>query len=91
MRLLGLAPPEGFSGFERSYFDAVETAGEEVSRSFLFARGLWLWSTLRSVHPRKKLWGLRRDRQYNTTPLAFRTKSAIARLSDRCSLQSPRS
>jgi glycosyltransferase involved in cell wall biosynthesis len=79
MKLLGLSPADVFSGFETSFFDAVEARGPSITRVSVEAPWFKLLSTIASVHPRRSTWGNKRDRLYHTSISAFRVKSAEAR------------
>jgi glycosyltransferase involved in cell wall biosynthesis len=79
MRVLGLSPKRIFSGFEVSFFDAVEGCGVAVAREPVEAPLFKLASTIASVRPSRTAWGHKRDRLYHTTITAFRLKSAAAR------------
>ncbi len=78
MRLLGLSPARVFSGFETSFFDAIEAQGPAIERISLEIPWFRLWCTLTSFAPDRKRWGTRRDRHYHTTISAFKIKSAAA-------------
>lgn len=79
MRLLGLSPARVFSGFETSFFDAIEAQGPTIERVSLEVPWFRFWCTLSSFAPDRKRWGTRRDRHYHTTVSAFKIKSAAAR------------
>ncbi len=78
MRLLGLSPARIFSGFEASFFDAVEHQGVSVERVIVEVPWFKLLATLASARLPKSVWGNKRDRMYHTTTTAFRVKSATA-------------
>ncbi len=78
MKLLGLAPSKIFSGFEKSFFDAVRNQGCEVTHKEVELPWFKLLCTITSFHPQKKRWGTRRDLHYHTSIAAFKFKSKSA-------------
>ncbi len=78
MKLVGISPATIFSGFENSFFDAIEQQGLTIDRRQVEVPWFKAWCTLTSFHPVKKLWGTRRDLHYHTTARAFNVKSAAA-------------
>ena len=78
MRLLGLSPAHVFSGFEVSFFDAVEHRGVSIERVAVEVAWFKLLATLASTRLPRSAWGNKRDRMYHTTTAAFRLKSARA-------------
>lgn len=79
MRLLGLSPAKIFSGFETSFFDAIEAFGPSVERVAIEVPWFKLLATVTSVRRQRSAWAHRRDLHYHTTVTAFKVKSAAAR------------
>lgn len=78
MRVLGIAPSSVFSGFEKSFFDAIAKQGAKVD---VFENEIpWLryLCTMSSISWPLKKWALRRDLHYHTSILAFEYKSRYA-------------
>ncbi len=78
MKLLGLSPGKIFSGFEKSFFNAIRAESVEVEHLEIEIPWFKLLCTLSSFHPVKKKWGTRRDLHYHTSISAFNKKSAYA-------------
>ncbi len=78
MRLLGLSPARIFSGFETSFFEAVEDRGVSIDRVAVEVPWFKLLATLGTARLPKSAWGNKRDRIYHTTRAAFRLKSVAA-------------
>lgn len=78
MRLLGLSPKGTFSGFEISFFRAIEAQGAQIRRIEVELPLFKLLCTFTSFSPNKKKWATERDLQYHTSIAAFKNKSAFA-------------
>jgi glycosyltransferase involved in cell wall biosynthesis len=78
MRLVGLSPAHIFSGFEKSFFEAIESRGLTITRKQVEIPWFKMWCTLTSFNISKKVWGTQRDRNYHTTVSAFKVKSLAA-------------
>ncbi len=79
MNILGLAPAGTFSGFEKTFFQALIEKGATVNRNSVESPAFRLACAVAGWHPRKSQWGLRLNRNYHTSIRAFRLKSRIAR------------
>lgn len=78
LRLIGLSPDRVFSGFERTFFDAVAAQGAAITRIPVEIPWLKGLCTLTSFYPGRKRWATRRDRHYHTSIASFRLKSGLA-------------
>ena len=75
MRLLGLAPGQIFSGFETTFFRAIEAQGLQIKPIEIEIPSFKLLCTFSSFYPQKKIWATRRDLHYHASTSAFIRKS----------------
>ncbi len=78
MNIIGLSPSRIFSGFETSFFEAINKRGASVTRVAVEVPWFKLFSIVRSFHPVKKKWGTRNDVSYHASMMAFKIKSRHA-------------
>jgi glycosyltransferase involved in cell wall biosynthesis len=74
-KFIGISPAGIFSGFETSFFNAVEKQGWESIYFPIELPCFKLLCTLKSFSINKSKWGLSRDLAYNTSIDAFKKKS----------------
>lgn len=78
MKILGLSPSYGFSGFETSFFDSIKPYNAKVENVHIDSSILKYATIFTSFNINKKKWGTKRDFQYFTSIVAYNTKSRIA-------------
>lgn len=78
IRILGFAPKGVFSGFEKTFFNAIEKQGAVVNSISVELPIFKLICTLKTISAKRSKWGLKRDLAYNTSIKAFKKKSEFA-------------
>lgn len=73
IKFLGIAPGCGtFSGFEKSFFKAIQNQGWSYSRLEVELNYLKYFCALKSFSLNKSYWGVKRDRCYHASILAHK-------------------
>ena len=79
IKILGFAPYGTFSGFEKSFFSAIEKQGAIVDNIVVELKIFKFLCTLKTISLNRSRWGLKRDLAYNISIDAFKRKSEFAR------------
>jgi len=74
-RLIGISPKDTFSGFQNTFFDAVEAQGASIIRIGVQLRLFRLKCLIMGFHPKKSEWGPRFSHLYHMSVMAFKMKS----------------